>query len=376
MHSNQHTCGAVAPENFALNRAHSANYLYIIAGVPMVALLIAMAPALQARYHIPFDAVVRGVAGLLLQAVPFTLIGVLVSAAVETWVTAGFIEKHMPRSTAEGFLIALLAGVMVPVCDCVVVPTFSRLVARKLPIACAVTFLCAVPAVNPVVLLATWFAFADIPSIVVIRVALGIAIALLVGLSFVIVPPRAPVLRDSLLRRLETSGEIQQSLDFRCVCDNTHNHHVSRETISKTAFIRANLVEYARHVVADIQQLVPIVLAGSVVASIIRTWLGNDPASRIDAGTALIAIPVMMFIAYASSLCSSSDAVIARSLAVSLPISSVLVFLLFGPMLDLKNTLMLIVDCKPRFVARLTLSITFACFLAAWLTHWAWGILA
>ena len=97
-------------------RPASAHYLFLIAGAPFVALMVAMAPALQARYPwFLIDTTVRGVAGLLLQAIPFTLIGVLVSAAVETWVTADFIEKHAPKSTANGFLAAILAGVCVPV---------------------------------------------------------------------------------------------------------------------------------------------------------------------------------------------------------------------------------------------------------------------
>lgn len=179
-------------------QANSANYLYLIIGIPFISLIIAMFPALQARNPwMPVNTIIMGVAGLLLQAVPFTLIGVLVSAAVETWITADFIEKHAPKSIANGFLAAILAGVCVPVCDCVVVPTFSRLVARKLPLPCAVTFLCAVPVVNPVSIWATWYAFADVPAVAVTRLALGVGVALLVGISFVIFPVKSQVLRKN-----------------------------------------------------------------------------------------------------------------------------------------------------------------------------------
>ena len=82
-----------------------------------------------------------------------------------------------------------------------------------------------------------------------------------------------------------------------------------------------------------------------------------------------------MLIAYASSLCSSSDAVIARSLAASLPMSCVLVFLIFGPMLDVKNTLMLVEDCKTKFVLRLIATIVVFCLLAALVVHFAWGVM-
>ncbi|UQA78283.1 permease [Gardnerella vaginalis] len=342
-------------------QANSANYLYLIIGIPFISLIIAMFPALQARNPwMPVNTIIMGVAGLLLQAVPFTLIGVLVSAAVETWITADFIEKHAPKSIANGFLAAILAGVCVPVCDCVVVPTFSRLVARKLPLPCAVTFLCAVPVVNPVSIWATWYAFADVPAVAVTRVALGVGVALLVGVSFVIFPVKSQVLREKFF--IKSCGSTCDSCDF----DNNDGPLIS---------FKDHLKIYAHHVYADFMRLMPIILFGTTVASIIRVWLGADPASKINTTTVFVAIPAMMLIAYASSLCSSSDAVIARSLAASLPMSSVIVFLLFGPMLDIKNTLMLIEDFKGKFVIRLTATIVVICLLAALLVHLAWGVM-
>lgn len=355
-------------------QANSANYLYLIAGVPFAALIIAMAPALQARNPwLPVNTVIRGVSGLLLQAVPFTLIGVLVSAAVETWVTEDFIEKHAPKSIANGFLAAILAGVCVPVCDCVVVPTFSRLVARKLPLPCAVTFLCAVPVVNPVSIWATWYAFADVPAVAVTRVALGVGVALLVGVSFVIFPVKSQVLRQNVLEKvLADCVDCSAFADFNKLQSGNSSY---KNSSSFKSDIKNSLKTYAHHIYSDFMRLMPIILFGTIVASIIRVWLGADPASKVNTTTVFVAIPAMMLIAYASSLCSSSDAVIARSLDSSLPMSSVIVFLLFGPMLDIKNTLMLVEDCKTNFVLRLIATIVVFCLFAALIVHFAWGVM-
>ena len=355
-------------------QANSANYLFLIAGVPFAALIIAMVPALQLRYPwMPVNTVIRGVAGLLLQAVPFTLIGVLVSAAVETWVTEDFIEKHAPKSIANGFLAAILAGVCVPVCDCVVVPTFSRLVARKLPLPCAVTFLCAVPVVNPVSIWATWYAFADVPAVAVTRVALGVGVALLVGVSFVILPVKSQVLRQNVLEKVRADCvDCAACADFNKLQSGNSSY---KNSSSFKSDIKNSLKTYAHHIYSDFMRLMPIILFGTIVASIIRVWLGADPASKVNTTTVFVAIPAMMLIAYASSLCSSSDAVIARSLASSLPMSSVIVFLLFGPMLDIKNTLMLVEDCKTGFVLRLIATIVVFCLFAALIVHFAWGVM-
>lgn len=355
-------------------QANSANYLFLIIGIPFISLIIAMLPALQARNPwLPVNTVIRGVSGLLLQAVPFTLIGVLVSAAVETWVTEDFIEKHAPKSIANGFLAAILAGVCVPVCDCVVVPTFSRLVARKLPLPCAVTFLCAVPVVNPVSIWATWYAFADVPAVAVTRVALGVGVALLVGVSFVIFPVKSQVLRRNVLEKVRADcADCAACVDFNKLQSGNSSY---KNSSSFKSDIKNSLKTYAHHIYSDFMRLMPIILFGTIVASIIRVWLGADPASKVNTTTVFVAIPAMMLIAYTSSLCSSSDAVIARSLASSLPMSSVIVFLLFGPMLDIKNTLMLVEDFKGRFVIRLTATIAIVCLLASLLVHLAWGVM-
>lgn len=370
----------------SLQKTGSAHYLYVIIGMPIIAIFIAMAPALQARFPwFTISTTIRGISGLLLQAVPFTLIGVLVSAAVETFVTAQFVEKHMPKSTSDGFLVAIAAGFCMPVCDCVIVPTFSRLIAKKLPLPAAVTFLCAVPVVNPVSVLATWYAFSDAPAVVVIRVALGIVIALLAGISFVIFPQKSQILKQNFILRQNLEGASGLSCGCKDACSHSKDACDSENTCdsenacvdcpesSKHLSFGLKLLDYFHHVYEDFVHLMPIILFGTIVASVIRAWLGNDPASRLNTTFVLISIPMMMLIAYASSLCSSSDAVIARSLAASLPISSVIAFLIFGPMLDIKNTLMLLSDCKAKFVLRITLTITVLCLLGSLLIHFAWG---
>ena len=370
----------------SLQKTGSAHYLYVIIGMPIIAIFIAMAPALQARFPwFTISTTIRGISGLLLQAVPFTLIGVLVSAAVETFVTAQFVEKHMPKSTSDGFLVAIAAGFCMPVCDCVIVPTFSRLIAKKLPLPAAVTFLCAVPVVNPVSVLATWYAFSDAPAVVVIRVALGIVIALLAGISFVIFPQKNQILKQNFILRQNLEGASGLSCGCKDACSHSENTCDSEDACdtkdacdncpesSKHLSFGLKLLDYFHHVYEDFFHLMPIILFGTIVASVIRAWLGNDPASRLNTTFVLISIPMMMLIAYASSLCSSSDAVIARSLAASLPISSVIAFLIFGPMLDIKNTLMLLSDCKAKFVLRITLTITVLCLLGSLLIHFAWG---
>ena len=265
----------------SLQKTGSAHYLYVIIGMPIIAIFIAMAPALQARFPwFTISTTIRGISGLLLQAVPFTLIGVLVSAAVETFVTAQFVEKHMPKSTSDGFLVAIAAGFCMPVCDCVIVPTFSRLIAKKLPLPAAVTFLCAVPVVNPVSVLATWYAFSDAPAVVVIRVALGIVIALLAGISFVIFPQKSQILKQNFILRQNLEGASGLSCGCKDACShsedtcdienncNSENACENCPESSKHLSFGLKLLDYFHHVYEDFVHLMPIILFGTIVASV------------------------------------------------------------------------------------------------------------
>jgi hypothetical protein len=58
----------------------------------------------------------------------------------------------------------------------------------------------------------------------------------------------------------------------------------------------------------------------------------------------------MMGLAYFLSLCSEADAFIGASFSSIFPSTSILGFLIFGPMIDLKNTLMMLSVFRFKFV--------------------------
>ena len=130
-------------------------------------------------------------------------------------------------------------------------------------------------------------------------------------------------------------------------------------------------------------RLMPIMLFGSFTAAIVRTAMPSATASAGSAAgsgqgsllgdvasasgfgaaalAAVIAIAAAMGLAFLCSMCSSSDAVIAAGLSSAFPMTAILAFLVFGPMLDLKNTLMLAGECRPRFAVRLAATIAVSC---------------
>ena len=356
---------------------HSANYLFLIIGTPLVAFLIAASAMLESRgFPVPLVRIGTGAAGLILQAIPFMLLGAMMSAAVSTFVSADFLTRHIPKSLAGGLAAALVAGLCLPVCDCMVVPTFANLMRKRLPLPCAVTFLCAVPVMNPMAIWSTWFAFTDKPGMVAARAGLGMVVAIVAGVSFAVWPPRSPAVRERPLtigRSLVcedcagATGDSPESPPPVGLCRQPRRRGTGRGLERFTHFIR--------HTHDDFMRMMPILLFGTIIASIMRTALSSltNGSSTLDDAGAIVLILAAMGLAFLCSLCSTSDAVIAASMIGALPVSAMLAFLVFGPMLDLKNTLMLATECRPRFIIRFIATVAAACFLAAIAAHLVMG---
>ena len=96
---------------------------------------------------------------LLVQAVPFVMLGALVSSAIETFVPVTTIERiaRLPRPLQ--IPAASLAGMGFPICECGSVPVARRLMEKGLVPGAAIAFMLAAPVLNPVVLISTFVAY-------------------------------------------------------------------------------------------------------------------------------------------------------------------------------------------------------------------------
>ena len=82
-------------------------------------------------------------------------------------------------------------------------------------------------------------------------------------------------------------------------------------------------------------------------------------------GGRIVSIAVMMLLAFVLSLCSEADAFVASTFLLRFSGASVLAFLIVGPMIDIKNTLMMLGSFNRRFALRLIALILLVCFALA-----------
>ena len=119
--------------------------------------------------------------GVFVQALPFLVLGVVVSGLVAAFVTPERLARWLPRRGGAAVLVAGVGGAALPGCECGSVPVARRVVRRHVPGAAALTFMLSAPAINPVVLVATSVAFPGEPRMVLARLIGSLLTAVAMG---------------------------------------------------------------------------------------------------------------------------------------------------------------------------------------------------
>jgi len=260
--------------------------------------------------------------GVFIEALPFLLIGTLASGAIQVFVSPDLLQRVNPRSPVRAALLGATMGLcFLPVCECGMVPTTRRLLAKGASLPLGIAFLLAAPAVNPVVIVTTAIAFRDRPLIVVGRVVLTVLIAAIVG---VIVGRRAG--GDAVLPPP--------------VGAHTHDAGGHRG------------LALLRHTGAEFFEMARYLTIGAGIAATFQVVVPQQTLLGLGQG-AIVSVLVLMGLAVILSICSTVDAFVALAFAGSFLPGALLAFLVFGPMIDLKSVLLFETTFRRRIVVAL-----------------------
>lgn len=238
---------------------------------------------------------------IAVQAMPFLVLGVTISAGVAALVPAGFLPRLLPRSPALAVPTAAVAGAALPGCECGSVPIARRLVAQGAPPPAALAFLLSAPAINPVVLVATAVAFPGRPEVVLARFLASLLAATAVGLVW------ARRGADQLVDRARSGGG---------------EHSGSALGV---------LVTTAQH---DLLHAGGFLVAGAATAATLQTLVPRSVLDAVaDAG--VLAVLALAGLAVVMAICSEADAFVAASLT-QFSLTARLAFMVVGPMVDVK----------------------------------------
>ncbi len=281
--------------------------------------------------------------GIFIEAAPFLLLGSVVSGLIEAFISPQDITRLIPKRVLPSTIAGTLMGFVFPVCECGVVPVVRRLYSKGLPMGVGVAFLLAAPVMNPIVFAATYTAFGW-GAVLIGRFVMTALVALVVGLIFSYVAKPAEVLQTPALASMSggaTSVEPKQNLTGR---------------LSSALGVASNeFFEMGRYLII-----------GSMLAAAMQTVLSQDVLLSLGQGP-VVSVIVMQALGFVLSVCSTVDAFLALAFAGTFTTGSILAFLVFGPMVDIKSMLMFMGVFRQRVVAYLIL---LPLLIIAWMSIW------
>ncbi|MFS5954560.1 permease [Streptococcus agalactiae] len=261
---------------------------------------------------------------IIIEALPFVLLGTILSGIIEVFITPDIVNKFLPKNKFLRVLFGTFVGFVFPSCECGIIPIINQFLEKKVPSYTAVPFLATAPIINPIVLFATYSAFGNSIRFLILRFvgATIVAIALGVMLAFLV--------DDNILKE-----------DAKP----THFHDYSDKKWYQKIFLAL------AHAIDEFFDTGRYLVFGTLIASAMQIYLPTRVLTTIG-HSPITAILVMMLLAFILSLCSEADAFIGASLLSTFGIAPVMAFLLIGPMIDIKNLMMMVNSFKTRFIVQ------------------------
>lgn len=264
---------------------------------------------------------------LLFQAIPFLLIGSLLSAFLEKTLPFGAIPVFSQKIGKLRYLFFAALGIIFPVCECAAVPVARMLHRNGLPISCCIIFLLASPTINPLTLLSTLAAFQNQQPLLTttLRALCVFLLALSAGTL------TAFHKHKDIIKPLPPQNPFQFKL---------HQHPASWNEVLTRA-----ITEFFDMACYLVMGAAMAALLTSGVNRVLLYHLGEFPN---------LGIIVMMGASFTLSLCSSSDAFIVAPL-VGIPWAAKMAFLILGPLIDIKLLFLYSSFLKKTFLLKIVL---------------------
>jgi uncharacterized membrane protein YraQ (UPF0718 family) len=272
--------------------------------------------------------------GIFIEAVPFLLFGTLASGIVEVFINQDQLRRFIPRNPLLGALGGGIMGLFFPVCECGVVPLTRRLYKKGLPTSVGVAFLLASPVLNPIVIASTYAAYGWGPMLW-LRIGLSLTIAVGVGLIFSVQKFPWWLLRPSAIGPV-VGGSVETS-----------------ETVIPLKIPLSTRLRRVLQLAADeFFEMGRYLILGAMLAALMQTFIPQSTLLGLGSGP-FSSIIVMIALAVILSICSTVDAFVSLAFVGTFTNGSILAFLVFGPMVDIKSTLMFLQVFRKKTVVYL-----------------------
>jgi uncharacterized membrane protein YraQ (UPF0718 family) len=276
---------------------------------------------------------------VIVESLPFVILGIVLSIVVQVWVPPGVIERRLPRNPFARRACISFLGMALPVCECGNVPLARGLVVRGFTVPESITFLLAAPILNPITIITTHAAFGWDGWILVARLVGGFLIANVVGWLFSLHPEPDRLLTD----------------EFRaeCALPDPHAHGGAR--------VRKSISLFGR----EATTIMPALVIGSLLAGLIQVAVPREVLVTLG-GSPILSVLALMLLAFVVSVCSNVDAFFVLSFgSVFLP-GGIVAFLVFGPVIDVKMLALMRTTYSTRTLVMITSVVALISLALGW----------
>ncbi|MBC1474189.1 permease [Listeria grandensis] len=320
---------------------------------------------------------------IMIEALPFVLIGVFIAGFIQMFISEAFIAKIMPKNRFLAVIVGSVIGVLFPSCECGIVPIVRNLIAKGVPLHAGIAFMLTAPIINPVVLFSTYVAFGSTWEVPLLRVLGSLVVAMVVGNAIAYFYKGEGLkekfmLYETASERKEKEGAPQvlaiAGMEGMMASGSTHTmphekaehhdhaHHHEQDNAKMP--MKEKVWHTLQHAVDEFFSVGKFLVFGALLAAVMQTYIKTSTLVSIGHGPVL-SILLMMVLAFVLSLCSEADAFIGASFRSVFSTQSIVAFLVFGPMLDIKNLMMMLATFKAKFVAFIVIGVTITVFIYA-----------
>ena len=243
---------------------------------------------------------------IFLEVIPFFLLGSLISSIIRHINSKNLLVKSSDNIFIS-FIKAVLLAFIFPVCDCAGIPVGLGFYKQNRDQYFSILFILLSPSINPIVMISTYIAFGGI-KYVFLRIVASIFSAIMVTV---------------LWKVFKFKLKEPKNYDTNCNCE------ICLDDSNKS--LREKFVSVLLLCGEDFMKNIFILVFGIAISSLAKTFV---PQFLL---TGYLGVLISIILAYLFSLCSSSDAFVAKTLFNNFGNS--LTFLVMGPSMDFKNSM-------------------------------------
>ncbi len=264
---------------------------------------------------------------IIVESLPYVTIGVLISVLIALFVPENFLLKMLPKNRYISHIILSLVGIVIPVCQCGNIPVARRLIFQGLSPSQAITFLLAAPLLNPITFFTTYQAFSLTPQLAFIRVLSGFFIANIIGI---------------FLSYQKDQNNLLTKSFYMDVCN---IHTTKRSFYNSLEIFQSEFIYIAK-----------LLCIGAAIAALIQTFIPKETLLAIGHNV-MLSFFIMLLLGFIISICSTVDAFFALSYINGFTLGSILSFLIFGPLVDIKMIILMRSMYKNKVILSISLFI-------------------